>query len=194
MPQRLAVRPLSNNVSAGVAAAGNEAINFFAFSRLGKALNKSQLGIVGETVTIRYFRDVEGFSYINKLKLPSNQGFDAVFETVRNGRPLLYVVEAKANTAGLAKGQMTDDWIRKTCQKMMGPKCTTKQRVVAKRILNALKLGELQKVLSKVDVNNESITWMRLDKDAKIIGGKFSDVITNIIQKAKVDVLRGEVS
>ena len=97
----------------------------------------------------------------------NKKGIDGIYEN-KTSPPKYVIDEAKFGDSQLNKTpkdgpQMSDDWIKgsKRLEEQVG-------KEEARKIENAMKKGEVEKVLSKVDENGK-VTTYKLDKDGKIV-------------------------
>jgi hypothetical protein len=201
-PQRAALKPVVETglgAAVGVAARGGKIAGQgtpspqkilsgaeIAADAARTALKADQIGWIGETVTVRHIEATYGFTQL-KSKYRGNSGFDAVFEGVEDGKPVIYIVEAKANTAVLSPGQMTDEWIADTLSNMAGAK-DSRVRQTGMLVEKALAEGRVKRVLSEVDLEENTITLTHLDGAGKKVGPGSKVVAYELIEEAKEDV------
>ncbi|WP_062648137.1 PAAR-like protein [Chryseobacterium kwangjuense] len=109
-----------------------------------------------------------GDSAPNSLDDKIKKGIDGLYEN-SNPPPKFIIDEAKYGTSELSKGakdgaQMSDPWIKgsKRLEKQVGPER-------AREIERAMKKGEVDRVLSKIDEKGK-VTTYKLDKQGNVTG------------------------
>lgn len=152
------------------------------------ALKADQIGWIGETATVWHIRAMDGFRDL-KSKFHGNHGFDAVFEHVEDGKSVIYVVETKTNKAVLSPGQMTDEWIASTVDKMATAK-NAQVRQTGVLVKKARDEGRLKRLLSEVSLDEKTITLTHLDEAGKKVAVWSKASAAEVIDQATKEVVR----
>lgn len=141
-------------------------------------VEKQFLGEVGEAASRRHGKALG--NSIHNAKLPGNRGFDSVEHCGRTNR--WTVGEAKANSARLGKGQMSEEWVDNNI-KLMSESGDPRLVELAAELRKAKAEGRLDRRVDYFDTETGTLKSQNLDT-GEITTRDMSDVSNELYEEA----------